>query len=668
MNKAIRQFIRYLKRRYPNSSTAKHYRSDLLQFSKFVHKPPRAVSREDVSRFVEDQLDRGLSATTINRRLAALHHFFEFLAGEAGDENWANPVVWLHHKVKPGKPLPRDASEAEITQLFAHISHPRDRAMFRLMLDLGLRAGEASALRVGDLSIEFSSPPVAQLRVRGKGNKERILWLLPETLAVVEAWLHQRPKVESDALFVTQRGQGISVRGIEDRLVHYCQAAGVRVTPHQLRHTFGRRMIEAEMPVTSLQKLLGHAQVTTTQVYIAGAGVDVRADYQAAMERLIAERPGPSLSPAAAPTFSLSLSPANPASPSAPTVASARPSRAEDEALDLSRYWESLPTWLTDVMAKYIAHRQRRWKPSQVRAHTRARLNTLRRAWRWLLAEREVKGLSHLRRADVQAYVGARLDAGIAVSTVNTELTDLWAFLRFAEAQGHPIAPAVFRVPRPERPPHLPQFLSAEEYTRLEEHVLIATKDGQRDDHLDRAWFYLLAHAGLRVSEVCDLRLGDVDPVGQRLVVREGKGQRDRAIPLSTTLVTALETYLTVRGPAQTDHLLIYRQQALQPNLIRNRLNRYGQAVEVKIWPHRLRHTLATRMLNQGMPITSIQRLLGHDKLETTMIYARVHDETVRHDFEQAMARLNQASALTDELFNRELEHLPAPARYVNCV
>lgn len=175
------------------------------------------------------------------------------------------------------------------------------------------------------------------------------------------------------------------------------------------------------------------------------------------------------------------------------------------------------------------------------------------RVWRWLLAERGVRGLSQLRRVDVQAYVEARLGAGIAASTVNTELTDLWAFLRYAEAQGHAIAPAVFRVPRPKRPQHPP-----------------------------------------------------------------------KSHPLSPTLTTVLEAYLAVRGPAQTDHLLIYRQRSLQPNLIRKRLNRYGQAVGVKVWPHRLRHTLATRLLNQGMRITSIQRLLGHDKLDTTMIYAHV--------------------------------------------
>ncbi len=98
-----------------------------------------------------------------------------------------------------------------------------------------------------------------------------------------------------------------------------------------------------------------------------------------------------------------------------------------------------------------------------------------------------------------------------------------------------------------------------------------------------------------------------------------------------------------MRGPARSDHLLLYRQQAIQPSLIQGRLYRYGQAAGVKVSPHRLCHTLATRLLNQGMPITSIQRLLGHDKLDTTMVYAHVHDETVRSDFEQAMTRLGQA-------------------------
>ena len=119
----------------------------------------------------------------------------------------------------------------------------------------------------------------------------------------------------------------------------------------------------------------------------------------------------------------------------------------------------------------------------------------------------------------------------------------------------------------------------------------------------------------------------------------------------------ALTVYLPVRGEAQTDHVLIYHQQAVNPALIQNRLRRYGEQAQVEISPHRLRHTLATRLLNGGMPITSIQRLLGHEKLGTTLIYARVHNETVRRDYERAHARLAvPASSLADELFDAPTE------------
>ncbi|NIN63613.1 MAG: recombinase XerD, partial [Anaerolineae bacterium] len=88
------------------------------------------------------------AATTVNRRLATLHHFFEFLADEADDDGWTNPVSWRQQRVKEGKPLPRDLSDGEVEQLFASIDHPRDRLMFGLMYWVGLRVGEVAALRV----------------------------------------------------------------------------------------------------------------------------------------------------------------------------------------------------------------------------------------------------------------------------------------------------------------------------------------------------------------------------------------------------------------------------------------------------------------------------------------------------------------------------------------
>lgn len=674
MSTAIQEFERYLNCRYPGRSTAKHYVSDLQVFQRFMDEPPRDVTRQDVSRFVEDQLTQGHSAATVNRRLASLHSFFEFLAGEADDDTWANPVVWRQHRVKEGSTLPRDISDANVEQLFAHIDHPRDRCMFGLMCWAGLRVGEVAALRISDI-IPVTLFEGVRLRVRGKGQKERMIPLTLDLVRDLEAWLTQRPQVESDALFITRRKRGISERGIQDRLAYYSRQAGIKVSCHQLRHTFGRRMAEGHMPLPSLSKMMGHAHVTTTQVYIAGAGLDVRADYEAAIDRLEAECPGSSLFPATLPE---QMTPSLPGTENKADEDTVRPQIPE--TLDLSRFWAGLPDWLTQPMADYIVQRQQRWKPSQVQHHTRVRLYTLCQIWRWLLEEREVRRFVDLGRRDVEAYVQMRLQASIAASTLNRQLRDLWAFLRFVEERGQPISPGVFRIPRLKEVKPLPRFLSEEEYRRLEEQVLSQTAAGTRDDRFDRAWFYLLALAGLRLSELCDLLVEDVDLTGQRLVVREGKGRRDRVIPLLETTATVLCEYLAVRGHAQTGHLMIFGQTAVKPRLIEDRLARYGSAVGLRVWPHRLRHTLATRLVNAGMSIVSLQRLLGHDKLETTMIYARVHDATVVQDFRLAMARLEVAqkarfasvSAESMSLAERLFSHIHKPVleatQTANCV
>jgi len=673
MDEAIREFEGYVNRRYPGRSTAKHYVSDLQIFRSFVGKPAREVTRWDVDRFVEDQLAHGHSATTVNRRLACLHHFFEFLADKADDDTWANPVVWRRQRVKEGQPLPRDISDADVERLFAGIDHPRDRLMFGLMCWAGLRVGEVAALRLSDLIPASGGEMGARLRVRGKGQKERVVPLTAELTQQWEKWLAQRPEVEEEALFITRRKQGISVRGIQDRLAHYCRQAGLEVSCHQLRHTFGRRMAEGEMPLSSLSKMLGHAQVTTTQVYIAGAGVDVRADYEAAMSRLDAECPGSPLFPAAPPEPTDS-SPV-PTTPSGGGKGGeATPPEPVEEPPDVSRFWAGLPDWVVAPMGEYIAHQQRRWKPSQVRHHTRIRLQSLHQVWRWLLEDGGVSGWEALGRRDVEAYADVRLKAGTAASTVNRELRDLWAFLRFVRDQGRPIAPGIFRVSRIKEGKPLPRFLSEEAYRRLEERILEDTAGDTRDDRLDQAWFYLLAHGGLRLSELCDLRVRDVDLAGQRLAVREGKGKRDRFIPLSEAAATTLSKYLAVRGMAQTDHLLTFRQRPVKAGLVQARLKRYGAAAGVEVSPHRLRHTVATRLLNVGMSIVSIQHLLGHEKLDTTMVYAHVHDPTVEQDFRQAMARLEtrderragtaqgESTPLVEEFFS----HTDRPVSIVN--
>ena len=194
---------------------------------------------------------------------------------------------------------------------------------------------------------------------------------------------------------------------------------------------------------------------------------------------------------------------------------------------------------------------------------------------------------------------------------------------------------------------HLPRYLTATQYQRLEEIVLAATEACRPKDRFNRAWFYVFAHAGLRGSEVINLRLGDCDLSGGRSRVRSGKGNRDRIVPMTPQLVVSLQDYLLVRQQAMTDHLLIYRAAPVKNHLLPNRLRAFGRKAGIKpMSPHRLRHTLATFLINQGMPITSLQKFLGHQDIHKTLIYARVYDQTIRAQFASAMSRIESIAVV----------------------
>ena len=138
MRAAQVRFEQYLKRRFGESSTLKHYHSDLQIFIDIVgEKEPEAVTAVDIDAFVDRQQVAELKASTINRRLATVHSFFEYLAGEKPEQYWPNPVISRRHRLKMGSHLPRDVPDAEVTRLFAVITSERDRAMFGLMVGAG---------------------------------------------------------------------------------------------------------------------------------------------------------------------------------------------------------------------------------------------------------------------------------------------------------------------------------------------------------------------------------------------------------------------------------------------------------------------------------------------------------------------------------------------------
>jgi integrase len=169
----------------------------------------------------------------------------------------------------------------------------------------------------------------------------------------------------------------------------------------------------------------------------------------------------------------------------------------------------------------------------------------------------------------------------------------------------------------------------------------------RREALLARAAFYLLWHCGLRLGEVEDLVRDDLDVRGKKLTIRRGKGQKDRVVFLTETTLRALEAYLAVRGDGTSNHVFLYRHHPVNKDLIYCRIRAAGERVGVKVSPHQLRHTCATQLLNAGCRITSIQKLLGHRSLDSTLIYARVHDQTLAADYYAAMTRIEKSLNLS---------------------
>jgi site-specific recombinase XerD len=145
-----------------------------------------------------------------------------------------------------------------------------------------------------------------------------------------------------------------------------------------------------------------------------------------------------------------------------------------------------------------------------------------------------------------------------------------------------------------------------------------------------------------------DLRLEDLNVAHHVATVRGGKADRDRVVYLTPALADALQRYLAVRPhlPRQ-DHVFLLHNRPPNSHTIQNRLAAYGRQVGITVTPHQLRHTLATRLINEGMPLASLRKLLGHQNLNTTQIYAQLYDETLYQQFQAAMASL-EAIAVED--------------------
>jgi site-specific recombinase XerD len=278
----VESFVNWLRRRNPDSRTWRDYGYDLKQFVTLVgDRPPSSITLHDIDRFVTSQASGGFKPATINRRLAAITSLYTFLSDD--DPTLVCPVLPHRHYLKEGRRLPRPVQNEDVRRFFAVVKDGRDRAMFLLMLRCGLRISEIAQLKLTDLYLEESLP---RLVAHGKGRTERSVYLSPQAEQGLRAFLDQRPQVASDFVFLSYLGDGLSTTAIHKRLMRYRERAGVYLTAHRLRHTFANDLVTACVPVTSIQKLLGHAWLVTTQNYVAANDPQVQADFLEATRKL----------------------------------------------------------------------------------------------------------------------------------------------------------------------------------------------------------------------------------------------------------------------------------------------------------------------------------------------------------------------------------------------
>ncbi|MBE7471233.1 MAG: hypothetical protein DPW09_17125 [Anaerolineae bacterium] len=281
----IEQFKKHLWRQSQHTSTCRHYASDLQLFFTWADKLPIAITISDVDAYITHCQEQGHAITTINRRLTALRSFYQFLATEI-DNPPSNPVLPRRHFIRQKRSLPRDVTNDILDRLFAVITAPRDKAIFLLMLRCGLRVGEIRRLSLADLDLQPPPGQLPRLWIHGKGGKQRVVYLSPQALTVLNDWFAIRPTSPDPAVFLNRYNHRLSVPGIQKRLAHYCRQAGIWLTCHQLRHTFGRHLTEAQVPVTTTQRLLGHAQLRTTQIYTHLSNRQAQAEFETAMVQI----------------------------------------------------------------------------------------------------------------------------------------------------------------------------------------------------------------------------------------------------------------------------------------------------------------------------------------------------------------------------------------------
>ncbi|MCI0376441.1 MAG: tyrosine recombinase XerC [Gemmataceae bacterium] len=277
MDEALAEFLRHLAlEKNASALTVKSYREDLTQaITYWQAKQPGQVTTRQARAFAAWLHDQGYSKATIARRIAAVRSWFKFLCRQGLLD--ANPADGLRNP-RQEKKLPRFLTEEGLAKLLqtpktGTWSGQRDQAILEGLYSAGLRVSELTGLNVGDLDLESGSAIV-----RGKGKKERLVFFGPDAVQALWRWLASRERKlaqkspgrkPAEALFLNKNGTRLTSRSVGRLLEKYLALAGLdpKASPHSLRHSFATHLLDHGADIRSVQELLGHRSLGTTQVY-----------------------------------------------------------------------------------------------------------------------------------------------------------------------------------------------------------------------------------------------------------------------------------------------------------------------------------------------------------------------------------------------------------------
>jgi len=295
MINVIVNFRRYIKRRNYSPHTVKYYLSVIKQFVLWLNVPLEQVNVDKIEDYIDYLHQKRMQPASINLYLAIIRVFYNYLKYEQ-KVNLLNPVK-ANCRLRVPRPLPRAMRQDQVDEFFEVIKTRRDWAMFRLMLRCGLRVEEVAHLSLGDIDIKQRRIMV----VDGKGGKDRVVYISDDAVDGLLAYLKLRSHRRVRKVFLVEKGdykgQPISVRGIQKRMEYYANKTGLRISCHHLRHTMATQLLNADAQVESIQDLLGHNWITTTERYCKVSNMKVKRDYFNAMGKILKRSAQPSSRP-----------------------------------------------------------------------------------------------------------------------------------------------------------------------------------------------------------------------------------------------------------------------------------------------------------------------------------------------------------------------------------